>query len=142
MIIMWDPVPAGAIPSLLASTSTGSAGILDNTATAANVPNVFAPYSRQYMNQYRIIYDKTFAINPNTISGFTTGTGATNGFGSMYVKWKLKKKLFRKVVFDDTMGAGIGSVASNALCVYMFCDNVTGSAPQWNGNVRINFKDV
>lgn len=127
MIIFYDLQANGAAPTV--------ATLLDlTTITAAYL----APYHRDYQKRYKIVYDKTMTITPQTVN--TTAGGVTTVVNSIDRTIRKKRRLGRMVKYSGT-GATITSIASNSLYVLFLSDNNTNQ-PSINMGYRVYYKDT
>lgn len=126
-ILFWDSAPQGASPPV------GS--VLDISVITSNV---LAPYHRDFQKRYKILYDKTFCVNPDIVTTIVSGSPAT-ATGSKIVADQGKRSLSRVTKFIAA-SAGIVNMESNALYSIIFTDATT-DAPIMQCGYRLYFKD-
>lgn len=121
IIVFWDQQANGSAPTVtdLLDTSAGGNGII-------------SPYNDDYQKRFKVIYDRTFSINPNQV---VAGTGQQN----YQIPLRFKRKLGRTVKYDGTT-AVIGSIETNSLYMLRLAESDT--TPMLVGGVaRLIYKD-
>lgn len=134
VVVFWDKTPAGVSPLLIGGSITGS--VFDNTVT---VQPVFAPINWNYVDRYRIIYDKVITLNPKVVL-VTDASGNVTDYCSVMSTHKKKIKLGRHIKYDDN-APGIASYATNGLFMGILGDVAPGNEPTVEYSTRLYFKD-
>lgn len=137
-ILFWDQQANGALPVLIGAANTAS--LLD---TSVITDSTIAPRNYNTIKRYKILYDKSFQINPNTIlNNNNTVPNTTTGLVPFSREMHVYKKLNRTVKFNDTTGV-IGSVVTNSLFAAYFCDQATVALqPTVRAGYRVYYRDA
>lgn len=124
MILFWDGQPNGSAPTL--------ANLLDlSVITDATM----APYNLDYYKRFKVLKDRTYALNANFF------VSATNQ-QAIRIPFRFRKKLSRKVKYS-TAGGTITAIQTNSLYLVTIVDDVGNSnVPLTSGGVRYIFKDL
>lgn len=125
--LVWDKVPAGAVPTPYGATSTGTTAVNDST-NLGSAPNIFAPHSLEYKNRYSIIYDKIHRIILNDQAA------------QIIFHWSITMRLNRKIRYDATT-ATIGSVSTNNLSLLVSLDITPVAAVNTSFTARMYYTD-
>jgi hypothetical protein len=140
MIIFWDSAPGGAYPNIQGNSLTGTQALLSNTIGVAASGYWALPYMQEMLGRIKILYDKTFTVNPRVNQTWTTGTpNQATGAYAQQVFFHETISLSRHVQHDGT-GIGITSMIQNALNVVMIPDG-TANFPNYDVYFRLYFKD-
>lgn len=139
VIVFWDRQPNGAAPITASTSAPGDMALLD---TAVVTVPVLAPYNYSAIERYRVLYDKTFSLNPKVVQQSTIATGVTTTDQVVPVRiyFKKKIKLNRMVKYDAGVG-NITDITTNSLYAVFYSDNAANE-PTLQFGARFYFKDA
>lgn len=127
IMIIKDKAPRGAVPALFGNTTNGAEAIYDDNAISS-IPQLFSPRSREWMDRFQILKDKTYRlIIPDT--GISTIT-----------PFKITGKLNHLTRYNQTTGA-IAACATGAIYFCICTDSVSGIAPNLGVLCRVFYTD-
>lgn len=109
---------------------------------------VYAPRNMDYIDRFKIYYDKVGVLNPN-FQFITSGTGTplittTTQVGDVARSIKFFKKLNFKTNYGLANAGNISDIARNSL-YFLFISDETGASnngPLFNGGMRLYYKDL
>lgn len=127
-IIFWDAQCNSAVPSV----ST----LLD---TSVITTAIYAPYNQDYQKRYKILYDKTFTLTPQTLLNFVPATGTSSTVNKVAKFSRKKVKLGRQIKYNGT-GSGISNLITNSL--YSVWMTNSGTNLSCTTGYRFYFKDA
>lgn len=116
MILFWDQQANGVAPTIVQ--------LLDTTIMTVAL---YAPYNRDNQKRFKILKDRTFFVDP----------GNTQVSQSIQM---FKKKLSRKVKYNDGVAGTIADINTNSLYILMLSTAVA-NGPTINGGARFYYKD-
>lgn len=135
MLVLWDKIPSGALPTLYAPTGA----ILDNSVITEEV---LLPYNHDLRDRFKILYDHKFVINSNYATTTTPATGVVAANYSNQLTFSKKIKLGRVVKLKQNQdNADITDVEANSLLICLLSDQAA-NGPLFTCSVRTYFKDV
>lgn len=135
VILFWDKQSNGANP--IPSGLDNSNSLLDTTLVT---DTTIAPRNFNTIERYKIIWDKTFVINPVLATTTVVATGAVSIVMPIYKVINKVIKVKRNVKYDDPAGA-ITSIVTNNLAIAYFTD-ATANFPQIEASYRLYYKDA
>lgn len=137
MILFLDMQANGGLPTVSGVTNTQ--GLLDTSVIGETW---LAPYNKNNLTRYKILYDKTWNMNP-IMAATTTLAGAVTTVTTYNVLGKIlhgKIKINKKAQLNDP-GTGIAQINTNALWVLQISDDVA-NPPTSQGGYRLYYKDL
>lgn len=132
-IVFWDRQPNGANPVLVGASTTQS--LLD---TGVITEPINAPRNFNTIDRYKILYDKTHALNGQVVQTTTAGSTSALIPISKYVSFRVN--LNRIIKYNNTT-AVIGAAASNALHIAYWTDTVNANPPDYSAGYRLYYRD-
>lgn len=95
-----------------------------------------APYNYDTQKRFKIMYDRSFVLNPQTVNTFTPGTGVTTALNIVGKLVRLKRRLNKIVKLLDN-----GTIETGSLHLMAVSDDSTNSPTIAYGS-RVYFKDT
>lgn len=120
VLVFWDRQANGATVSM--------SDVFDQSVVTEEW---FAPYNMDYQKRFKILYDKTFTVNPNY--GLAT---VQQGYK---VPFRFKIPLGRETKYDGNAGT-VADIETNALYMYYISDNAPPDCTL-AGYTRLIYKD-
>lgn len=125
IILYWDMATDGLGPTLLASSFIG-AGLLDDTFITTKI---MSPHNYRTSDRYKILYDKTIYLNPDSSSVVINRM------------IKINRKLGgAKIKYADS-GSTVTSIVSRALNMCFFADSSAVTDVTVYNSTRVWFTD-
>lgn len=137
MLVFWDRQTNGAPPVLLGQDN----GVLDNSIIGqAPLSQIYCPINYLTRDRYHVIFDKVYTFNLQTLAAIVTPDVTEYGVVTKYIRKNFR--LGRIVKYDSSAGS-IGDLVSNSLHVAFLSDDTSNLvAPQYEGGIRMYFKDT
>jgi len=134
-IVFWDRQANDANPATATFVSSQNS-LLDGAVIT--VPQIM-PYNYFAMDRYRVIYDKTFTLNPKVVSqsSITGGQTTTDEVGPVSLSFKKKIKLNRRVKYNGAAG-DITDIQTNSLFAVFYAVE----DPTLQFGARVYYKDA
>lgn len=140
VIVFWDKGPKGA--------ACATTDLLDlTTITSANSNTVYAPYNLKNAPRFKILYDKSFTVNPIVAFSQENNASGTPNDIITFVPvqshpYHFKIPLKRVVNYGLGNAGTIADISQNALYVVCLSDIAVGAdPPQMTGGFRFIYKD-
>lgn len=93
-------------------------------------------------NRFKILYDKTFAINPQAVGTVTVATGVTAAYAPNTKIIHKKIKLNKKVNYGLGTAGTVADISTGSLyLLFLGTDATAGQPATALGGVRVYFKD-
>lgn len=100
------------------------ATLLDLTVFSTAGDQVYAPYNHDYQKRYKILYDRTHTLTPQTLLDFDPATGTTD-FTNPVLKFVQKKINARRTVKYAATGASAAAIETNSLWAFLLTNSST-----------------
>jgi len=145
-IVFWDKQANGAVYGYDGTNPNLGANLGPLLTPDSGVSMVYAHYNPYTCGgratRYKILYDKIWTINPQTINNFVPATGVTTTTNLAVIQKNLKIKVSKKMQFKRGNTTGyITDIQTGALWCVMVSDSIAGQQPSALISFKLNYKD-
>lgn len=145
-LVFWDKQANGAAYGYDGTNPNLGSNLGPLITPASSVSYVYAHYNPYTCGgratRYKILYDKIWTVNPQTINDFDEANGNTKAVNLAVIQKNLKIKVNKKMQFKRGIATGnLADIQTGALWCVMVSDSTANQEPSALISFKLNYKD-